>query len=336
MRIRPNFGIIGQIQPNTNASTGTVKTTADYINNIVTSVGISIGSGGITTTAGDYQIITFTGSGSFTPSQTGNVELMLIGGGGGGVSTSSSSVSPGASAGGMIYYGSQIYPYRAGTLITLAAGITYTVTIGGGGATATGGTAGGNSSLVGGDINLIAYGGARAPAGSEFSGGCGGGYWGTASHLTGNAAPNQGYPGSSSAGGAAITYYAEVGGAGLGGMAPGIAVQNYTGTYNNDYSRGAGGIGFYTDISGTLSYYGAGGNGGLKFFNSTNAISANSQPGGGGTAPGSTGAVYISAVNALPNTGSGGAGGALNASGGSWYSGSAGGSGILIIRYKFQ
>lgn len=330
-----------------NGTISSVVSTGGVITSVVSS-GIAAGSyvgnialsGGTSTTANGYQIITFTGSGSFVPSASGNVELMMIGGGGAGTADATIGVAePGASSGGMVLYSSQTYPFSYGTSITLYSGVTYTVTIGGGGApTAAGGANGTSSTLVGGNISLTAYGGGKSigTGASTFVNrmgpGAGASYYGTTWGATGNAAPNQGFNGSwagwsSLYGGGSNDYHWQCGGSGLGSQGGSGSAANA----NNgipDLAKGQGGRGFYTNMSGTFAYYGAGGCGGVNAYHLWNGSPANAAPGGGGVSAGYNNSGVGTAASA--NTGSGGAGASY---GGAGFNGTAGGSGILIIRY---
>lgn len=367
MRVRPNFGIVGQAQATTNGTTGTVKTVADYITNTVSS-GINIDAGASVTTVGDYKIVTFTGSGSFTAATTANVELMMIGGGGGGGTGQSPG---GASSGGLIYYGTNAWPWRSGTSLQLTGGTTYTVTIGAGGnntgffnangsanygnLTTISYSYGGNTTITGGSINLVACGGSCWFDGSRGAPGAGSaGYRRSAagSGDTGNSStsasilarvripyPNQGYEGGEQAisdSRSLLRCGPGAGGTGAIGMR-GASVEDYGGQGDNiaEY-MGFGGNGFLTDITGTLTYFGGGGGGGV-----TNSYSSRANGGYGGGGSGalkpSSGA-GIDATAGLPNTGGGGGGGGYwNANSPTYTMNSAaGGSGIVIIKYRFQ
>lgn len=309
-----------------------------------------------TSVVGNYQIITFTGSGSFTPTVGGNVELMMVAGGGASTYPNAGyggSGTPGASAGGLIYYGSNPWEFKSGPAITLSAGTTYTVTIGGG-ATAQAQNlsmtpalaAGSNTSISGGSINLIAYGGqgttyyfgTQANTGNSGAPGAGGSYWrpgyAVASPFvyfyTGiNPAPNQGYQGGPGIYNAASAFV-QPGGGGAGSAG---APQSYNALSSHN-GWGWGGNGFLTDISGTTSWYGGGGGGG-----SVSAGSAFGPGGQGGGGNGGTGANPgpNNGSNGVTNTGGGGGGAGFyyNAGGGGTYvygTSGNGGSGVLILK----
>ena len=354
--------------PPVTVSTGTV------VQNPMAANGISIASGGTSTVVGAYQIVTFTGSGSFTVNQTGNVELMMIGGGGGGGYDSSSQVSTnyasgGASSGGVVYYGSNSWPLRAGTSIELTGGTTYTVTIGAGGNNtgyfnANGSTTygnittisysyGGNTTLTGGSINLVACGGScwfngfRAAPGAGSAGlrltaaGLGNsGSLSTSTYVYGRIRrpfPNQGYDG-----GEPGDYNSRSllncgpGGGGAGGRGGrGSSIADYGGnTDNGNEYTGIGGNGFYTDISGTFAYYGGGGGGGTTDYNvAGTGVGGLGGGGNGASRPGST-AAGVNATAGSPNTGGGGGGGGKSTSPTPAYymSAATGGSGVVIMK----
>ena len=348
-----------------------VVSTGTVVQNPMAANGISIASGGTSTVVGAYQIVTFTGSGSFTVNQTGNVELMMIGGGGGGGLTNSGApyyAAGGASSGGVIYYGSNSWPLRSGTSIELTGGTTYTVTIGAGGnntgyfnpnnhstygnLTTISYSYGGNTTLTGGSINLVACGGSCWFDGFRAAPGAGSagyrrsaatigstGSLSTATQVYGairRAFPNQGYEG-----GEAPDYSSRslllcgAGGGGAGGAGyRGSSIADYGGNSDNsgEYT-GRGGNGFYTDISGTFAYYGGGGGGGAWDYQAAGS-------GVGGLGGGGTGAIKPSSgagVNATagsPNTGGGGGGGGRWTSNSPNYymSSAAGGSGVVIMK----
>ena len=280
-----------------------------------------------------HSIHTFTTSGTFTVTEGGTVEYLIIGGGGGG----GSDMGGGGGAGG----------YLAGST-TLTAG-TYNIVIGAGGS----GAPAGNGQVRGSNgedtvaIGLTAYGGgggasqhngAGAPAGNGGSGGGGsGGRLAGASYggLPGNGTPGQGNDGATSG---TQWYPGGGGGAGAAAVQTGSLVAH-------------GGIGIENNILGTSYYWAAGGGGGgYTTYGGDGGLG-----GGGGGAPrgGTTGLGGGSALNsgsdaeigttsaqtnkrggnAGENTGSGGGGGShynLTNNGGD------GGSGIVIIKYMTQ
>ena len=289
-----------------------------------------VGSGGTETlyTDNSYRVHSFlsTGTTTFTLFKDQVVDILIVAGGGGGAGYSGG----GGGAGG----------FRALSSQSLNAG-NYTITVGAGGTgsthnnsaqTATGGSNGGNSSVVqtsgtgsysqsatGGGVggSFVPSGNTGQAPGNGGSGGGAGPYWGstgTVSGGTGNAggySPVEGYNGGSgqhtsgvsvAGGGGGGAGGAGGNGSGTTGGQGGVGLTNYwrdgntSGTTLGTHKFGGGGIG--DDNGNPPSNLGwGGGNGG----------------GGDGTA----------------NTGGGGGGG--NYVGGT--TGGTGGSGIIIIRY---
>ena len=312
-------------------------------------------TGGTITTCGDYKIHTFTGPGTFCVSATGNpigsttVDYMVVAGGGGGsASAPTSSGAGGSGAGGFRESsGAASGCYTASPLGTCVSALPvtaqgYPITVGGGGAAGT--TAPVPSSTTygakGSDSifsTITSTGGGRGgaadcqPAGpggpSGQPGGSGGGtsnYSGSpgATAGTGNTppvSPPQGNPGGINGAGGGNYPTGGGGGATAAGDSP-------NGGPNTDTSRGFGGAGATTSISGSSNSY-AGGGGGSFYATPAQSAGGLGGGGGGGNAP---------APNQRPgqagttNTGGGGGGGVFGLSGG------AGGSGIVIIRYKYQ
>ena len=298
-------------------------------------------TGGTITYSGNYKIHTYTGSGTFTPTVTGNIQLMLVGGGGASRPTVTQYYhSGGGGAGGVVYYGSEVQIIKQGAALAVTAGTTYTITIGAGAsqASTTASTRrGGNSTFVGGAINLTAYGGGAGEGGG--GGGCGGA--GTSYpdgatvtvQLVGGASSvvlargGQGYPGQGYDGGhrghLGDSGGTAGGGGGGAGEKGGIAGRGSTPTFPTDPMYNSnGGRGFYSTISGTSAYYGGGGGGGQY-----NGIA--SFPGApGGLGGGGNGGYFgVTSTPGTANTGGGGGGASLAVGDGT------GGSGICIIRY---
>jgi hypothetical protein len=275
---------------------------------------IRSGSGGNISYYGPYTIHTFTGSATFTPSFSGQVEVLVVAGGGGGGSGADSywEAGGGGGAGGLLYASS--YGVSQGTGIT--------VTIGAGGAgglnhtfTSPSNRSGNGSNSVFGGLTAIGGGGGGGAYYAATDGGSGGGedaYYGT----NGNGVVGQGNNGGVGNGIASTL------GAGGGGGGAGSVGSNGQGSGN--YTGGAGGIGLPYSISGFSTYY-AGGGGGKTAVAGSGAGGAGGLGGGGngGVAGGS--AVGSSGVN---YTGGGGGGGlsTTTATG-------AGGAGVVIVRY---
>ena len=253
-------------------------------------------TGGTVTRDGDYQVHTFTSSGTFTiTAGSGNVQVLVVAGGGGGASGGG-----GGGAGGLIH----------NTAFAVAVQ-EYTVTIGLGGAGGIQngpGVNGSNSSF--GSITAIGggAGGAREADGGIGGSGGGGGISGGQKY-GGTATNGQGYAGGNNW--ISSWYYGCGGGGGAGGV----------GGTGSDISGGNGGEGISISITGTAFTY-AGGGGGIHVSGGNGGGIGGSGGGGNGGNPGTNGSV---------NTGGGGGGGdSENKPGG------AGGSGVVIVRYQFQ
>jgi len=322
-------------------------------------------TGGTITTSGNCKIHTFTGPGTFTVSETATSSannivsyLVLAGGGGGGVDNAG-----GAGGGGYREVKNPVTPYTASPLdgypsapnrITVTA-TSFPITVGSGGAAQPGvpsgpGNSGGNSVFS--TITSAGGGGAGAnpnPSSPGKTGGSGGGAGigaqgpfpgpGVAAGASGNTPPVS--PPQGNDGGSAIHSPANGnagGGGGGAGAAGGIAAINPT---SPQISGGGGGVGVTTCISASPVGYGGGGG----------AAAGGSATGGGGSPCGSGGfggansSGPSSRTGATPSTPStdtsagatnrGGGGGSMNC-GSSGSRASNGGSGIVIIRYKFQ
>lgn len=299
-----------------------------------------VASGGVTTTVGEYRVHRFNSSSSFTISSLRStsieVEYLIAGGGGGG----GADMGGGGGGGGVL---------MGNTILTPG---TYTITVGAGGngaPAATGGhpttpgSNGGNSTFNG----LTAFGGGWGGVayntlglGIHFgnSGGSGGGSSGYNNDFVapGTYGSGAGVSGQGFRGGFQGNAYYSGGGGGAGG----------SGADGNN--RPDGGIGKLTGILGKPFYFGGGG-GGASYSLSTGGFGGLGGGGGGaiGTTPGGTGGLEwgqpggggaccshanTPGGNGGVNTGGGGGGGShfnFNNKGGN------GGSGIVIIRYKY-
>jgi hypothetical protein len=228
--------------------------------------------------------------------------LAVAGGGGGGSCSSSNGSAAGGGAGGLLE-----------SSVTVSAGVTYTITVGSGGAggsapSAQRGANGVDSSISGSGISTITAIGGGGGGGSSSSsqqngsdGGSGGG-GGFQSSSGGSGTAGQG-----NAGGFQSSGSSPYGGAGGGGA--GAAAANGHGT--------AGGAGSSSSITGASVTYAGGGGGG-------NEVSAAGAGGaGGGGAGGQNGAGTPGTTN---TGGGGGGGGGISAS-----NGGNGGSGVVIL-----
>ena len=247
-------------------------------------------TGGTITTSGGYTIHTFTSNGTFTPNGNVNVEYLVVGGGGAGATGSGG----GGGAGG----------FRTGSLVI--ANTPITVTVGAGGAGSTGATGGNGGDSVFDSITAVGGGGGGTNSTAGATGGSGGGTG------AGTASGGAGTAGQGNAGGAGLN--SGNFGAGGGGGAAGA------GTSAPASGGGNGGDGQQSSISGTATFYAAGGGGGT--FSGT--------AGTGGTGGGGAGNNSGAGTPGTTNTGSGGGG----SGGNSTLLSAAGGSGIVIIRYQ--
>ena len=294
-----------------------------------------VATGGTITEDGNFKIHTFTGPGTFTVCKVSCTVadntvsyLVLAGGGSASGITSGGNAVGGAGAGGYRENKSPVDTYSAspseGSTDVVVTAQGYAITVGGG---AAGGS--GSAPVAGGQGNPSTgigitsagggAGGSREVLGIGGTGGSGGGAGGGGNNSGCRAAgntppvsPSQGNAGGSSPSGPPDT------GAGGGGGAGAVG--------SDAAGRGGnGGNGQTTSISGSPVAYGGGGGGGAGPPQNTSGTAGTGGGGTGGTAtnPGSGGTT---------NRGGGGGGGGLNAA----VPGAQGGSGIVIIRYKFQ
>jgi len=314
---------------NTMDSTSNVRGVAPFVQATVS------GACNTLTEDGDFKVATFVGPGTFCVSSISgcaakNVisQLVVAGGGGGNAGRPSTNHTGGAGgAGGFREESNPADPYvpndspLASTStreLTIAA---FPITVGAGGAgiaSAPPNVCGNNGSNSTG-ITIVSTGGGGGgsptdpPSGTGSSGGSGGGgsSQGVSPGGSGNTPPvsppqgqnggqgRDGQPGCLSAGGG--------GGAGAAGSNSAAS------------SGGAGGAGVTTNITGSSVGYAGGGGGG-----------SNNVPGTAGANGGGRGAGGVGSTAGTTNRGGGGGGG------GSPDAGSSGGSGIVVIRYRFQ
>ena len=289
-----------------------------------------VATGGTISTIGDYKIHSFTGPGTFTVCSVGNpvgsnsVDYLVVAGGG----AAGGNGGGGGGAGG----------FRSSTSLPVSA-TAYPVTVGAGGNI----TPGSGKGLSGSPSIFSTI---------TSTGGGGGG---------GNASPFAtdipGAPGGSGGGGSAQNPVGAPGTAGSGNTPPVSPPQGNPGgtgwtPYGYPYSGGGGGG---ASASGTIAPGGGtGGPGGAgspitsifgsspqPFYGPTNGVYAGGGggspgDGSGGAAPGGTGGggagQQTSGIAGTTNTGGGGGGGGGSAP----TAGANGGSGIVLIRYKFQ
>jgi hypothetical protein len=249
------------------------------------------------------KFLVFNSSGTVIFNRNTICKVLLVGGGGAGGTASGNE----GGGGGGVGIG----------IIKFIANTTYTITVGNG-RVSSGTNSNNNSSIVGTNINEVAYSGGDGKNidGSDGgSGGGGGGYigahWGGKPTMRLSSSVNDN---------ASIIYYGNAGGycQWVGGGSGGGGAQNM-GTNSAASNGTAGGDGIqWTENN---NYYGGGGGGGGG-YNNAGGSGGIGGGGTGGTSPGGVGS------NGSANTGGGGGGGASSSS-----LGGSGGSGIVIIRY---
>ena len=313
-------------------------------------------TGGTITTCGNFKIHTFTGPGTFcvsalatAPANNAADYVVVAGGGGGGANDPGSSIGGGgAGAGGYRESPGTATCYTASPLgSSPAAAITlsvqgYPITVGSGGAggiSPTGSAGKGNNSTF---STITSTGGGAGhsrndpvPAGSApMDGGSGGGQTGNAppgtagSGNTPPVSPSQGFPG-----GDAYAPDANSFGSGGGGGAT-VAASNVSPSNSNNST--AGGAGATSCISGSpTARAGGGGGGGMDAGDSPLSTSPAGGAGGSGGG-GAGGPAAVAGTAGTANTGGGGGGAGSGNPGAVQRNGGTGGSGVVIIRYKFQ
>ena len=307
-------------------------------------------SGGTETTSGDFKIHKFTGPGTFTVSNAGNaagsntLDYLVVAGGGGGENTNGA----GGGAGGYRFSnGTASGSYCAGPSPLGASGITVSataipITVGAGG---TAGTPSPPAGGAGSDSTFSTItsagggGGGQARPGNRCGGSGAGGPHGTTggppaiptvgSGNTPPVSPSQGFPGGTGIDNKAGPSGSKRGGSGGGATAIGGSMSGVN-TVNPSAER-AGGAGGTSCISASPVARGGGGGGGSESSPGTGAFAVNAGGvGGGGSGGRDPGGTQATAGTA--NTGGGGGGGGdLSPT-----EGKAGGSGVVILRYKYQ
>ena len=290
-------------------------------------------TGGTITESGDFKIHTFTSSGTFQVTKTSpnsnTVDYLVVAGGGGGGGIGAAQ---GAGAGGGAGGFRQSFPNPAtgGFPISVTS---YPITVGGGGTggvyppssnggdgsnsvfstiTSAGGGGGGesvnNTPVSGNNGGSGGGGGSAIPTSVTCSGGSGN---------TPSVSPPQGNNGGNgfSAPFGSVSNRSAGGGGGAGAVGA-----------NANGDGGAGGNGTTTTITGSSNTYAGGGGGGDR---STHPAGAGGS-GGGGTGSGNDN----NATDGTANTGGGGGG--FGGPGAPLVPAGDGGSGIVIIRYKFK
>jgi hypothetical protein len=307
-----------------------------------------VASGGTVTCCGNYKIHTFTGPGTFTVCSAGNpagsttVDYLVVAGGGSGGTTNGVNGAGGGGGGAGGYRESSGAASGCYTVSPLGACVSalpvsvtaYPITVGGGGATEPFPQPGSSASNPGSNSVFSTITSTGGAGGTNYQtkadGGSGGGGaddGGRSSPIggTGNTppvSPPQGNPGGG------YTANGPFYGSGGGGGATAAGVDG-TPTVG-----GNGGAGATSSINGTPTTRAGGGGGGTYGGPGPGGTAGSGGPGGGGN-----GGAYPQGDNNVAgtaNTGGGGGGIGSNPNGLSNYSGKAGGSGIVIIRYKFQ
>ena len=302
----------------------------DSTSNVTGGPSFICATGGTVATSGDFKIHSFTGDGNFvvntapTPANN-NISYMVVAGGGGG----GGDAGGGGGAGGFREGETPTAPYT-GSPLKNCAGLpvsvqAYPITVGGGGAASSTcrGTQGATSTFS----SISSAGGAGGASGPPnnpgSAGGSGSGAGGGGTNTpegAGNTppvSPPQGNPGGTSRPSPGPSHDSASGGSGGAGGAGSPSPDGSIG--------GAGGAHVNSSIDATDREY-SGGAGG------TGTVNARGTPGGGGAGGSKQNSPSIAATAGTANTGGGG--------GGSYGPGSqcagAGGSGVVLIRYRFQ
>ena len=298
-------------------------------NEVTNSIRYVAATGGTINTCGDYKIHTFTGPGTFTVSCAGNplgsntVDYLVAAGAGAG---GSGDVAGGGGAGGYRESsGAASGCYTTSPLGSCVSALPvsatgYPITVGAGGTSSswpTPGRGGQGSNSIFSTITSTGGGGGGGNASVDTGGpgGSGGGSNYTQSAASGNGntppvSPPQGQNGGFGAGGAPPAY-----GGGGGGGAGG------TGTNGTSSTGGPGGSGTVSHITGSPVNRAGGGGG---------ASESPASPGQGSATGGNGG------TPSNRNAPGGSANGSSGGGGGDCGTGGSGGSGIVIIRYKYQ
>jgi hypothetical protein len=323
------------------------STTSPVGSNFITATGGTPCAG---QTSGDYKYHTFTGPGTFcvsslSPSSPENVvSYMVVAAGGGSAGAPGGyDASSGGGAGGYREYKNSCDPYTAsplngnpgGTAITVTA-TGFPITVGAAGAAGSDSTFGGagNNSIFS-SITSAGGGGGQIPAavpttqnGGSGAGGAGANPGAPAAVRAGGTGntppttPSQGNDGGDGVPNGPLSAGGGGGGAGGAGTnAPGPATV-----------AGAAGVGTTSSINATPTARGGGGGSGAKA--ASGGTGSDGGSGGGGHGGKSPSNPPDAGTAGTINTGGGGGAPTSNPAGSQ--AGAAGGSGIVIIRYKFQ
>ena len=319
----------------------------------VTGITFISASGGTETTCGNFKIHTFTGPGTFTVSCTASAPannivsyLVVAGGGGGGgnFNGAGGAGGGGAGAGGYrefkgpadTYTASPLNGNPGGTSITVTAQA-YPISVGGGGA---GGPTGPSPSPPTSGVEGAK--GVDSTFSTVTSAGGGGGFW-----RNGGGTPTPSSGGSGGGGGSDDSSPVAVGQGNTPPVSPPQGQNAGTNTGSGPFYGGAGGGG--AGAVGSNGTNSAGGAGGTGVSSSITGSSVTRAGGGGGGAyqTGTVGAGGSGGGGAGANNGGTSGSGTVNTGGGAGGVGTQapgtpfgttgnGGSGIVVIRYKFQ
>ena len=312
-----------QAQPGANIGVGTTFSLYGIAN---ADQGAAKATGGIITEDSQYWYHTFGASGAFIPKQSLTCDILQVAGGGSGGGYAGG----GGGAGGLLYYASQ----------SLTA-TSYNITVGAGAAGGVSSPGNGNPSQFA-SLTASAGGGYGAIGGGvttygSSAGGSGGGGGSSAATIAGSAASpsGQGFAGGNG-GGAGGNY---VGGGGGGSGAVGETAASQTPV---NAPKGGDGLSTYSswviatsmgEVVNGVGYI-AGGGGGSKSNNATPVETNRSFGGYGGGGRGAvmifTGASTTDPEPGKVNSGGGGGGGGFVSNS---LTCSAGGSGVVIVRY---
>ena len=328
--------------------------------------------GTITTVCTNYKIHTFTGPGTFCVSNAGNaagsntVDYLVVAGGGGTPGLNYNNTPSGGGGAGGLRASATTYAIGCNPAKPLVCGVSalpvsatgFPITVGAGGA---GGSAGPGNAGSPGDASsfstITSAGGGRSghpPSGAAQNGGSGGGGTADAAGGTGNTPPVS--PAQGNPGGVGVTYPTNPSpgsdNTGIGGGGGAIQTGFNGGSVGNPPGGGGDGgdgAGFTDGAFGAangecvscVQYFAGGGGGGVYTPNpSPNPGGIGGLGGGGnGGSPANPSCVTSPArvgQAGTANTGGGGASSGGGPSPSSPFVGQAGGSGIVVIRYKFQ
>ena len=264
-------------------------------------IGRITATGGTESIDGNFKIHTFDNSGTFNiiDAPAGSlVHIVAVGGGGGGGGSNGGS---GGGAGGFV----------ENTAVAVTTGA-YSVVVGGGGS----GTNRGQDTTIE-ALNITAFGGGGGETqsttnpnknGASGGGASGGGGSGTLGGTAGTGIPGQGNDGG-------LGWYQNSNDGGSGGGGAGV-----TGGNGGGNSGGLGGAGAETQILGATNPITLAGGGGGGSYSGTGGGTGGAGGGGNG------GSTNRTTTAGAPNTGGGGGG----------YGALSGGSGVVMIRYRFQ